>query len=842
MAQVLTEAQEGLWFFQRLDASNPILNTGQYLELTGDLDVARFQDSVRQAIDEAEALQLVFESTLDGAVQRLGSKPAPEFCDLRAEADPSAAALRMMQQDSDAACDLAQGVAKFVLYQVENERYYWYQRVHHLATDGYGIVLLTNRVAQIYVGEDAGTPLAPLAKAFEADAEYRSSPRREKDHQFWMKYLSELPEIKSISVDPSQPVASSAPRFIRVRQSLPADLLQGLQAVAERAGVSWADALTALVAAYCQRFTGGEEAVVGVPFMGRLGSKAARVPAMVMNVLPLRVAPDETQQLSDWLAEMANILAAARRHGRYRSELLRRELGRIGGTRRLYGALINVQPFDVAPKIPRLTVDLHILGAGAVDDITFTFRGDAKDGLSFETDANPLLYTQADVQSHSDRLLAFLAAAVIAETLREVPTVSPAEAQALAAARRATVHPVPHTNLAALIEAQFKATPDAVALRFDGKSMSYAELDRRSAELAGVLQLRGAGRDRLVAVALERSFALVVALVAILRSGAGYLPLDVSHPDERLHRILDRAQPVAVLTSTALLPRFPDALALGEDGGAALAAGFAPAVIAPEDLAYVIFTSGSTGEPKGVMIEHQAIVNRLIWMKDHYDVRASDRILQKTPATFDVSVWEFFLPLISGATLVIAAPGAHRDPSALARVIRDEAVTSLHFVPSMLSAFLAAPASEGLAVRQVFCSGEELTADQRGRFHRRINGQLHNLYGPTEAAVDVSFWPAGPEDHSSPLPIGYPVWNTTLEVLDHHLREVPDGVAGQLYLGGVQLARGYLGQPDLTAERFISDPYQKGRRLYATGDLARRRPDGAVIYLGRNDHQVKIRG
>ncbi|VDC31493.1 amino acid adenylation domain-containing protein [Pseudogemmobacter humi] len=294
--------------------------------------------------------------------------------------------------------------------------------------------------------------------------------------------------------------------------------------------------------------------------------------------------------------------------------------------------------------------------------------------------------------------------------------------------------------------------------------------------------------------------------------------------------------------AAALLPGIAAA-----SGSAAIRSGTGTAELplpspAPHNLAYVIYTSGSTGEPKGVMIEQQAIVNRLLWMREHYGIGPGDRILQKTPATFDVSVWEFFLPWLSGAELVMAPPGAHRDPTALAALIRHHRITTLHFVPSMLSAFLAAPASEGLSIARTFCSGEELTADQRDRFHRRVKGELHNLYGPTEAAVDVSWWDAAPEDRSNPLPIGWPVWNTRLVVLDDRMRPVPPGLPGNLYLGGMQLARGYLGRPDLTAERFIPDPHHPRERLYATGDLARLRADGAVVYLGRSDHQVKIRG
>jgi enterobactin synthetase component F len=229
-------------------------------------------------------------------------------------------------------------------------------------------------------------------------------------------------------------------------------------------------------------------------------------------------------------------------------------------------------------------------------------------------------------------------------------------------------------------------------------------------------------------------------------------------------------------------------------------------------------------------------------MREHYGFTAADRFLQKTPATFDVSVWEFFLPFLSGGLLVVAPPGAHRDPAAIAALVRRYEITTLHFVPSMLSAFLASPSSQGLRVARTFCSGEELTADHRDRFHARIAGELHNLYGPTEAAVDVSYWPAGPDDDSTPVPIGFPVWNTRLYVLDEHLRPLPPGVAGHLYLAGVQLARCYLGRPDLTQERFMLDPFRPGERMYMTGDLARLREDGAVVYLGRSDHQVKIRG
>ncbi|EFH11139.1 amino acid adenylation domain-containing protein, partial [Teichococcus cervicalis] len=270
--------------------------------------------------------------------------------------------------------------------------------------------------------------------------------------------------------------------------------------------------------------------------------------------------------------------------------------------------------------------------------------------------------------------------------------------------------------------------------------------------------------------------------------------------------------------------------------------GAAPPGPAPGDAAYVLYTSGSTGAPKGVVIQHRAIVNRLEWMRAHYGFTAADRVLQKTAATFDVSVWEFFLPLICGGTLVLAPPGAQRDPAAIAALIRAEGITALHFVPSMLAAFLADPAARGLLVARLFCSGEALTPALRDRVHATLSARLHNLYGPTEAAVDVTYWDASAGDASDPLPIGHPVWNTRLYVLDAALRPLPPGVTGHLFIAGAQLAEAYLGRPDLTERAFIPDPFHPGERMYRTGDLARFRADGALLYLGRADGQVKLRG
>jgi enterobactin synthetase component F len=834
----LMEPQEGLWFAQALDPGNPIFNTCHYFDLGGDLDVSRFEAAVNRAFAEADSLALRFEQAGSAVTQHVDPARRARLLvrDLTDAADPLAEALALITRDQQTALDLTRdSLAATMLLRLAPDRHLWSLRVHHLSADGYGMGLLASRVAELYAGRE-GKPLAPLSRVAEEDAVYRTSDRRTADAAFWREAMAGVAEIGGLA--PGR--AATAHRFHRLRRRLPEALVARLRTRAERAKISWPDLITALAGAYCRRFAGTQEAVIGVPWMGRMGSASARVPAMVMNVLPLRIAFDERAPLDTCLAELSRDLARSRRHGRYRSEQLRRDLGLIGGERRLHGPLINVLPFDHEPKFAGLTVQTHVLCTGPVDDFDFTFRGDASPALSIEADANPDLYSRAEVEGHLTRLESFINRALDAEALAQIGIATEAEAERELEQFNRTAHALPDTTLAALLEQRMRQAGDTEALVFGEQRLTYRELDRASGALAAALQARGAGREARIAIALPRSIELVVALVAVLRAGAAYLPLDLDHPPQRIATILGAAEPVLVLADSGPHGIYGDRL-------------FAPgewpkqaepfhSTAAPADAAYVIYTSGSTGAPKGVLIEHRAIVNRLLWMQAQYGIGPATRILQKTPATFDVSVWEFFLALISGGTLVVAPPEAHRDPAAIAALIREHGITDLHFVPSMLAAFLSAPEAAGLALAHVFVSGEALAPELRDRFHATLRGELHNLYGPTEAAVDVSYWPAGADDTSRPVPIGWPVWNTRLVILDTHDHPVAPGMAGQLHLGGVQLARGYLGREDLTADRFIDDPHHPGERLYRTGDLARRREDGAVLFLGRDDHQVKIRG
>jgi amino acid adenylation domain-containing protein len=403
-----------------------------------------------------------------------------------------------------------------------------------------------------------------------------------------------------------------------------------------------------------------------------------------------------------------------------------------------------------------------------------------------------------------------------------------------------------------LFEAQVARTPGAIALSFEGEHLTYQAFNARANQLAHHLRKLGVGPETLVGVYMERSLEMVTALYAILKAGGAYVPLDPEYPPDRVAFMLQDAQVPVLLTQQRLAGSLPthratvlcldsmwETLARESDSNPVSDVG-------PDNLAYVIYTSGSTGKPKGVMNTHRGICNRLLWMQDRYQLTASDRVLQKTPFSFDVSVWEFFWPLLVGARLIVARPGGHKDSAYLVGLIRDQEITTIHFVPSMLQLFLEERGLEACtSLRRVICSGEALPYDLQERFFERLQAELHNLYGPTEAAVDVSHWQCQPEgDPRRSVPIGRPVANTQLYILDPHGQPVPIGVAGELHIGGVQVARGYLNRPELTTKTFIPDPFRNnpGARLYKTGDLARYRPDGNIEFLGRLDFQVKVRG
>ncbi|MGW4319781.1 amino acid adenylation domain-containing protein [Streptomyces sp. NPDC004684] len=852
----LTAAQSGMWYAQALDPLSPAQNTAECLEIDGPLDPAVFAKALRQVVAESDALRVRVEDGPDGPRQYVRSHVELPLTvrDVREARDPEGQALAWMRADLAEPFDLAAGpLFAHALFRVGDERWLWYQRIHHLVMDGYGYSLLVRRTAEVHTALARGERppacrFGRLTDLVEDDAAYRASGRCAADRAHWAAAFADRPEAPRLAGRGALPSRT----FRRRSARLSPEATERLRELAAGLRATWPDVLVAAQALYVSRATGRADVVLGMPMMCRMGSVALRVPGMVMNVLPLRLAVTPEATFADLVRQVVLSIREVRRHQRYRYEDIRRDLGLLGEQRALVGPLVNVMPFDYGVDFAGSPARARNLSAGPVEDLTVNIydRADGR-GLAVDHDGNPALYDDDALAAHQERFLHLLDRIAAADPHRPTGDLDIATPQELALVLEEfnrTERPVPPTTLIGPIEAQAARTPGATALVFGDTRLTYAQLDERANRLAHHLQSLGARPGAVVAVSVPRSAELIVALLAVLKAGAAYLPLDPDYPAQRLAYMLADAAPVCAITDRA--DRLP------QDTGVPLVALDTldvsgrpwvnpPRALTPAHPAYVIYTSGSTGRPKGVVVPHSAIDNRLRWMQHAYGLTGEDRVLQKTPSSFDVSVWEFFWPLREGATLVVAEPGVHKDPAQLARLIHEQAVTTCHFVPSMLQVFLAEPAAAHCAgvLRRVFCSGEALPRESAHVFARTLPGvELHNLYGPTEAAVDVTYHACDPAD-SGPVPIGRPVWNTRLYVLDAARRPCPPGVPGELFLAGRQLADGYLHRPELTAERFVLDPFgPPGSRMYRTGDVARWTGQGEVEYLGRTDHQVKLRG
>ncbi len=624
--------------------------------------------------------------------------------------------------------------------------------------------------------------------------------------------------------------------------------------MASSGGLAAPDVALALVALWLGRLSGRNDYSAGFIFMRRIGSAALCATGPVLNVLPCPVRIDPSQTLAQFAAAFAKTLKTLRRHQRYDAEQVLRDSGNVAQQTPLFGPVLNLKMFDYRLDFDGVEGVTHQLASGPVKDLEIALYVDEQGGVTLELLANQQRYDTAQIErqlARLPRLLAQFAAnpgllCAQADLLGE-------EDYALIARVNQTAMQLPQETLSSLLEKQAQATPQAAALADNHYAFTYREMHEQVLTLAAELVRRGVKPGDVVAVALPRSVFLSLSLQAIVEAGAAWLPLDTGYPDDRLQMMLEDARPTLLITAAQEQARFAglDLPVFCYEAPLAVSAPQPLARSHPSHTAYVIFTSGSTGRPKGVMVGQTAIVNRLLWMQSHYPLGADDVVLQKTPCSFDVSVWEFFWPLIVGARLMMAPPEAHRDPQALQALFARWRVTTTHFVPSMLAAFVGALATPQAvdacaSLRQVFCSGEALPTELCREWERLTAVPLHNLYGPTEAAVDVSWFPAFGETLAKvagpSVPIGFPVWNTGLRILDSAMRPVPPGMAGDLYLTGIQLAQGYLGRPDLTASRFIADPFAPGERMYRTGDVARWLADGAVEYLGRSDDQLKIRG
>ncbi|MBZ7508299.1 enterobactin non-ribosomal peptide synthetase EntF [Klebsiella pneumoniae] len=857
----LVAAQPGIWMAERLSTLPGAWSVAHYVELRGALDPTLLGKAIVAGLQQADTLSLRFEEEEGEVWQWLAADRTfaePSIIDLRTAPDPHRAATERMQADlaQDLRVDGGNPLVCHQLLRVGDDRWYWYQRYHHLLVDGFSFPAITRQIAAIYRAWQRGeatpeSPFTPFAEVVDEYQRYAGSEAWQRDKAFWQAQRQALPAPASLSAAPLGGRAAGSDIW-RMKLEMNADAFRRLASHAPQCQP--ADLALALTTLWLGRLCNRMDYAAGFIFMRRMGSAALTSTGPVLNVLPLAVHIDARETLADLAMRLAGQLKKMRRHQRYDAEQIVRDSGKAAGDEPLFGPVLNVKVFDYQLDIDGVQAVTHTLATGPVNDLELALFPDETGGLSLEILANKARYDEAELRRHMARLTALLAQFAADPTLRcgEAEMLSADELARLAAVNDTAV-PLPATTLSALVADQARKTPDAPALADARWQFSYREMRQQVVALAQLLRQRGVKPGDSVAVALPRSVFLTLALHGIVEAGAAWLPLDTGYPDDRLRMMLEDARPSLLIATEDQLARFSDIpgleslcyqqpLAAGDDAPLALSK--------PDHTAYIIFTSGSTGRPKGVMVGQTAIVNRLLWMQDRYPLSADDVVAQKTPCSFDVSVWEFWWPFIAGAQLVMAEPEAHRDPQAMQQFFARYGVTTTHFVPSMLAAFVASLDADSVAacrtLRRVFCSSEALPTELCREWERLTGAPLHNLYGPTEAAVDVSWYPAcGPELAAvtgSSVPIGWPVWNTGLRILDAAMRPVPPGVAGDLYLTGIQLAQGYLGRPDLTASRFIADPFAPGERMYRTGDVARWLANGAVEYLGRSDDQLKIRG
>ncbi|WNL46955.1 amino acid adenylation domain-containing protein [Dyella sp. BiH032] len=848
----LTTAQRGLWVNDKIGADGAIMNIAEAVDIRGAIQPPLFRQALYRLVYEAGMMRAnVIER--DGrpqlVIRQVYGGQFPYF-DMSGEADPRAAAEAWMREEYSRNPDLEQDpLWVSVLFKLAEDHYLWYQRAHHIVLDGFGGGLLARRLAELYTALVAGQeppPCAftPASTAIDMETAYRESDRFRRDREYWGEQLAALPEAVTLSRRQHRPGLGD--RLCRSTGYLSPETTQRLAELGKATGASLPQVLIGLVAAYYHRVTGAEDLVFGMPVSGRLNAEARRAPSMFANVVPIRLRFTRDMAAGELFEQVSRVVRQALRHQQYRYEDLRRDLGLIGQGRSVAWLGINIEPFDYQLDFAGADTSSHNLSNSSAEDLmVFIYDRGTGAGLRFDFDANPLLYDMAELDEHRRRLCRLIEG-VLADPeahLRDIDLLGDEERHRLLVAWNDTAGPVEALSVPARLARQAALTPDAPAVVFGDTVVSYGELHRRSLRQARQLIADGIKPGDIVAVALPRSEQLLIVLLALMRAGAAYLPIDPEGPAERTAMVLDDAAPIAVIATAPIHER----LAMG--GGAQLLPEqcdtlaeheHEPDFSDPEGTAYVLYTSGSTGRPKGVEVTHGNLANFLEGMARQLEPARSDRFLAVTTVTFDIAGLELYLPLTVGACVVMADGGAAQQPLELARLIRRSGATHVQATPSLWRILLANPETR-LDEVHALVGGEALGAELAARL-KGAAARVTQFYGPTETTVWSTAYELEEIGSGAP-PIGRPILNTRLYVVDAARRLVPTGAIGELCIGGAGVAKGYLHRPQLTEERFPLDPFAAdGSRMYCTGDLVRWRDDGLLEFVGRADTQVKIRG
>jgi arthrofactin-type cyclic lipopeptide synthetase C len=868
----LSFAQERLWFIHQLDPHSARYNVPGAVVLHGALDIDHLDDAFNLILARHESLRTVFPSPDGRAHQHILDRVAftLQRIDLRDVASPQArdlAARELCHADAATPFDLASGpLIRGKVITLTGHEHILMLNMHHIVSDGWSLGVLIKELGVIMEALRQGQRpvLAPLPIQY---ADYSVWQRTwledggvlQRQLAYWQDALAGLPESLDLPTDFSRP---SVQNFAGATHAftLDAHLTARLKGLADRDGGTLFMVLLAAFKTLLYRYTGQSDLCIGSPIANRQYAETEGLIGMFVNLLALRSQIDRDETFATLLAKVKATCLAAYEH---QDAPFEKVVDLLGAQRNL----------AISPLF-QTTLTLQNVGIGTADqqmqrypldngvskfDLSIEFS-ETPAGLAGSIDYSTALYKPQTIARMVDHFLALCQAIVEAPSrrLRDLEYLGAVEKRRLLVDYNDTRADYPRDRcIHELFIDQAARTPHNIAVASGEHTLTYLELHDKCRDLALYLQAARVGPESIVGLCLERSLDMMLGIMGTEQAGGAYMPLDPTYPDDRLAYMLRDSQAPVVLTQErfkdriralsgadteviALDTQWPDIRARAahlEAAGVTLRRD-----VQPHNVSYVIYTSGSTGHPKGVLVEHRALVNRLHWMQKCYPLTPHDVVLQKTPYTFDVSVWEFFWPMMTGCTLVFAMPDGHKDVQYLERLIDKAQITTLHFVPSMLRAFLDLAQAEYRSVTRIFCSGEALDKRSVDEYARRFpNAVLHNLYGPTEAAIDVTAYDCSRLDQPF-VPIGTPIDNIQLYVLDDANHPQPIGIAGELHIAGDGLARGYLNRPELTQEKFVANPFHAGTRMYKTGDLARWMDDGNIQYLGRMDTQVKLRG
>jgi amino acid adenylation domain-containing protein len=858
--------QQRTWFQDQLGHKSAIShNMPISLRIKGSLQVTILEQSIREIIQRHEVLRTTLQTLNKLLVQVVTSGHMFELpvVDLRSlppnERDYKAE--QMAIADASQPFDLTGHLfLRATLFQLDDDLYILLLTMHHIVSDAWSVGVFLRELNILYdaflKGERSPLPPLPIQYAdFAAwQRQYVEGAQAAKEIDYWKQQLKDATTLLRLPSDrprPSAPSFTGRMRYFVLSQSL----TDSLRDLSHQTGVTLFTTLLAAFKTLLYRYTQQEDILVGSPVANRHQTETEELIGCFINTLVFRTNLSGHPTFRELLHREREVVLGAFAHQNIPFETL---LDELQLTRNLSHLPLFQVLFVLQNAISSRNVQLHGLKVeySLVDTGTAQFdlclhMVDEESGLVGRLEYDTDLFDDATITriiGHFQTLLAGIIANPDCR-LSQLPLLSPDEYRQQQEWNQTEVAYPLNVCIHQLFEAQVEKTPDAIALIFEQQQLTYQDLNHQANQLAHYLQTLEVKPDTLVGVCMERSPLLVVALLGILKAGGAYVPLDPDYPQDRIDYVLQDSQVSILVTQSKfekLFASYQGHLISIDTSWEAIAQEDATnlvSTVTPEHLAYVIYTSGSTGQPKGVMNAHCGVCNRLLWMQDTYLLTPGDRVLQKTPFSFDVSVWEFFWTLLAGACLVVAKPGGHQDSHYLVDLIISQQITTLHFVPPMLHVFLNEPGvKQCKSLKRVICSGEALSPELQASFFERMECELHNLYGPTEAAIDVTYWQCQRDHRLNTVPIGYPVANTQIYILDPELQPVPIGVPGELYIGGIQLARGYLNRPELTAEKFIANPFKSGERLYKTGDLARYQPDGSIEYLHRLDNQVKVRG